>query len=261
MIHASRSVLFLCFGIASLLAPSAFAFRKQKATSVAATLEAADDAGRDLSDEEIAQIFRSAAKKTGKVGKMGKSGKSGKGQGGIMGFIQKQAIKMAANRVFTQFDKDRNGHLDAQELNAAISKVTRIIGISPSQSMIYTAMQMFDCDSSGTLDKYEFYLMCMQLHYLVGGGTGKHYKLANVALNGCRGHMAHGYGYGHGAGYAPGYRPGPGYGANPGYAPGYNPGYGPNPGYGHNPGYGPGGANHGYAHNPGMGYGPGGPRY
>jgi len=171
----------------------------------------------------------------------GKSGKSG-GEGGVTGFITKMLIKNAANQVFKQFDRDRNGHLDARELNEALGSVTRIIGISPPQSMISQALMMFDCDGSGTLDQYEFYLMCRQLNFLVGGGTGKISKLSGMIVNGCRGHMGHGMmpgmphngmmpGMPNNPAYGPGYGPNPGYGPSPSYGPGYGPNQYPQGGY------------------------------
>jgi hypothetical protein len=241
MVHAVPCALLLCFGVALQQAHVALAFRRHARDGGARN--ALQTESHALSEIEIADTFRTLARGKTKGGKGGKSG-----QGGVMGFFQKMLIKNAANQVFKPFDRDRNGHLDARELNEALGSVTRWVGINPSPSMISQALMMFDCDGSGTLDQYEFYLMVRQLHFLVSGGTGKHYKLMGMTLNGCHGHRPHGFmplapgfghggGYNHGHNYRPGHSYGPGYGPQPGYGP--SPGYGPHPGFGPSPGYGP----------------------
>lgn len=69
-----------------------------------------------------------------------------------------------AQRLFNDYDKDRSGSLNLQELYGLLEEFARTSGLPPfDYNAVQALMARFDCDGSGTISFPEFEMLLMSL--------------------------------------------------------------------------------------------------
>ena len=69
-------------------------------------------------------------------------------------------LKQVARAAFDSVDTDKSGHIDAKELNAVMSGISKDLGIDePSKEEVAEVLEKLDTDKSGKIEFDEFVVL------------------------------------------------------------------------------------------------------